>query len=77
VSGSPSSSSAEVPTDLEARAIATARILTMDAVQKAGNGHPGTAMALAPVAHHLFQHVMAHDPNDPHWLGRDRFILSL
>ncbi len=77
MSGSPSSSSAEVPTDLEARAIATARILTMDAVQKAGNGHPGTAMALAPVAHHLFQHVMAHDPNDPHWIGRDRFILSL
>ncbi len=77
MSGSPSSSSAEVPTDLEARAIATARILTMDAVQKAGNGHPGTAMALAPVAHHLFQHVMVHDPNDPHWIGRDRFILSL
>jgi transketolase len=49
----------------------------MDAVQKAGNGHPGTAMALAPVAHHLFQHVMEHDPNDPHWIGRDRFILSL
>jgi transketolase len=49
----------------------------MDAVQKAGNGHPGTAMALAPVAHHLFQHVMVHDPNDPHWIGRDRFILSL
>lgn len=77
MSGSPSSSSDEVPTDLEARAIATARILTMDAVQKAGNGHPGTAMALAPVAHHLFQHVMVHDPNDPHWIGRDRFILSL
>ena len=77
MSGSPSSSSAEVPTDLEARAIATARILTLDAVQKAGNGHPGTAMALAPVAHHLFQHVMVHDPNDPHWIGRDRFILSL
>ena len=77
MSGSPSSSSAEIPTDLEARAIATARILTMDAVQKAGNGHPGTAMALAPVAHHLFQHVMVHDPNDPHWIGRDRFILSL
>ena len=77
MSGSPSSSSAEVSADLDARAIATARILTMDAVQKAGNGHPGTAMALAPVAHHLFQHVMAHDPNDPHWIGRDRFILSL
>ncbi|MCX6418347.1 MAG: transketolase, partial [Actinobacteria bacterium] len=77
MSGSPSSSSAEVSADLDARAIATTRILTMDAVQKAGNGHPGTAMALAPVAHHLFQQVLAHDPDDPHWIGRDRFILSL
>ena len=48
----------------------------MDAVQKAGNGHPGTAMALAPVAYLLFQRVMRHDPSDPHWIGRDKFVLS-
>jgi transketolase len=48
----------------------------MDAVQKVGNGHPGTAMALAPVAYNLFQRHLIHDPADPHWLGRDRFILS-
>jgi transketolase len=48
----------------------------MDAVQKVGNGHPGTAMALAPVAYNLFQRHLVHDPADPHWLGRDRFILS-
>ena len=48
----------------------------MDAVQKVGNGHPGTAMSLAPVAYLLFQKHLVHDPNDPHWIGRDRFILS-
>jgi transketolase len=48
----------------------------MDAVQKVGNGHPGTAMALAPVAYNLFQRHLVHDPSDPQWLGRDRFILS-
>ena len=48
----------------------------MDAVQKVGNGHPGTAMSLAPVAYALFQRHLIHDPNDPQWLGRDRFILS-
>jgi transketolase len=48
----------------------------MDAVQKVGNGHPGTAMSLAPVAYNLFQRHLVHDPADPHWLGRDRFILS-
>ena len=48
----------------------------MDAVQKTGNGHPGTAMSLAPVAYTLFQRVMRHDPADPDWLGRDRFVLS-
>ena len=48
----------------------------MDAVQKVGNGHPGTAMALAPVAYTLFQRIMKHDPSDPNWLGRDRFVLS-
>src|SRR5258707_6659247 len=48
----------------------------MDAVQKVGNGHPGTAMSLAPAAYLLFQRVMRHDPADPHWPGRDRFVLS-
>ena len=52
------------------------RALAADAVQKAGNGHPGTAMALAPAATLLFQHVLRHDPSDPAWLGRDRFVLS-
>lgn len=62
--------------DLDDRAIAYARALAMDAVQKVGNGHPGTAMALAPLAYSLFQRHLVHDPNDPTWLGRDRFILS-
>jgi len=62
--------------DLDDSAIAYARALAMDAVQKVGNGHPGTAMALAPVAYSLFQRHLVHDPNDPTWLGRDRFILS-
>lgn len=53
-----------------------ARALAMDAVQKVGNGHPGTAMSLAPVAYLLFQKHLFHDPSDPHWIGRDRFILS-
>ena len=53
-----------------------ARALAMDAVQKVGNGHPGTAMSLAPVAYLLFQKHLVHDPADPHWIGRDRFILS-
>src|SRR6266566_2481599 len=48
----------------------------MDSVQKVGNGHPGTAMSLAPAAYLLFQRVMRHDPKDPHWPGRDRFVLS-
>ncbi|MBN9181628.1 MAG: transketolase [Microbacterium sp.] len=54
----------------------TARVLAADAVQKVGNGHPGTAMSLAPAAYLLYQRVMRHDPADTHWLGRDRFILS-
>ncbi|GAT80517.1 transketolase [Streptomyces sp. F-3] len=54
----------------------TARLLAADAVQKVGNGHPGTAMSLAPVAYTLFQKVMRHDPSDPQWVGRDRFVLS-
>ena len=61
---------------LDDRAIAYARALAMDAVQRVGNGHPGTAMALAPVAYTLFQRHLIHDPSDPHWVGRDRFILS-
>ncbi len=63
-------------TELDSRAVDTARILAADAVQKVGNGHPGTAMSLAPVAYTLFQRVMRHDPSDTHWLGRDRFVLS-
>ena len=63
-------------TALDDRAIAYARALAMDSVQKVGNGHPGTAMALAPVAYNLFQRHLIHDPSDPQWLGRDRFILS-
>ena len=62
--------------DLDDRAVAHARALAADAVQKVGNGHPGTAMSLAPVAYNLFQRHLVHDPSDPHWLGRDRFVLS-
>ncbi|MFC9928192.1 transketolase [Streptomyces sp. NPDC127190] len=63
-------------TDLDQRAVDTARVLAADAVQKVGNGHPGTAMSLAPAAYTLFQKVMRHDPADPDWVGRDRFVLS-
>ena len=63
-------------TDLDDRAVNTTRALAMDAVQKVGNGHPGTAMSLAPVAYLLFQKVMRHDPADPTWVNRDRFVLS-
>ena len=63
-------------TDVDKRAVDTARALAMDAVQKVGNGHPGTAMALAPVAYTLFQKVMRHNPANPDWMGRDRFVLS-
>ncbi|MFT7839035.1 transketolase [Saccharothrix sp. BKS2] len=63
-------------TDLDKRAVDTARVLAADAVQKVGNGHPGTAMSLAPLAYSLFQRVMRHDPADGDWLGRDRFVLS-
>ena len=61
---------------LDDQAVAVARALAMDSVQKVGNGHPGTAMSLAPVAYTLFQRFLRHDPRDPQWLGRDRFILS-
>lgn len=63
-------------TDLDQKAVDTARVLAMDAVQKVGNGHPGTAMSLAPAAYLLFQKVMRHDPADPRWIARDRFVLS-
>ncbi len=63
-------------TELDDRAVDTVRVLAMDAVQKVGNGHPGTAMSLAPAAYLLFQKVMSHNPADPHWPGRDRFVLS-
>ncbi|WP_060887845.1 transketolase [Streptomyces caniscabiei] len=63
-------------TELDRRAVDTARLLAADAVQKVGNGHPGTAMSLAPAAYTLFQKVMRHDPADPEWTGRDRFVLS-
>ena len=83
MSESVSSTSAEVVTahpkwwtDLDTKAVDTARLLAADAVQKVGNGHPGTAMSLAPLAYLLYQRVMRHDPTDPTWVGRDRFILS-
>jgi transketolase len=63
-------------TELDTSAVDTARMLAADAVQKVGNGHPGTAMSLAPLAYLLYQRVMRHDPTDPTWIGRDRFILS-
>jgi len=62
--------------EIDRRAVDTARVLAADAVEKVGNGHPGTAMSLAPAAYLLYQRVMNHDPNDVHWPGRDRFILS-
>ena len=61
---------------LDARAVDTIRVLAADAVQRTGNGHPGTAMSLAPAAYLLFQRFLRHDPADPQWLGRDRFVLS-
>ena len=60
----------------DARAVDLIRVLAMDAVEAAGSGHPGTAMSLAPAAYLLFQHILRHDPADPGWLGRDRFVLS-
>ena len=63
--------------DVDKRAVDTARVLAADAVEKVGNGHPGTAMSLAPVAYLLYQRVLRHDPSDPTWIGRDRFILSV
>ena len=62
--------------ELDDLAVKTAKVLAADAVEKVGNGHPGTAISLAPAAYLLFQKVMRHDPTDDRWLGRDRFILS-
>jgi transketolase len=62
--------------ELDSAAVDTIRVLAADAVQKVGNGHPGTAMSLAPLAYTLFQRAMRHDPTDTYWLGRDRFVLS-
>ncbi|MCW2694047.1 MAG: transketolase [Mycobacterium sp.] len=61
---------------LDARAVDTIRVLAMDAVEAAGSGHPGTAMSLAPAAYLIYQELLRHDPTDPGWIGRDRFILS-
>ena len=63
-------------TELDDQAVKTAKVLAADAVEKVGNGHPGTAISLAPVAYLLFQKVMRHAPSDDRWAGRDRFILS-
>ncbi|MDR0505000.1 MAG: transketolase, partial [Bifidobacteriaceae bacterium] len=63
-------------TPLDQLAIAHAKALAADAVEQAGSGHPGTPISLAPAAYLLYQHVMRHDPADPTWLGRDRFVLS-
>ncbi len=62
--------------DVDVRAVDTVRVLAADAVENVGSGHPGTAMSLAPLAYLLYQNVMRHDPSEPHWLGRDRFVLS-
>ncbi|HBD21516.1 MAG TPA: transketolase, partial [Dietzia sp.] len=63
-------------TELDTRAVDTARVLAAEAVQRCGSGHPGTAMSLAPLAYTLYQRIMRHDPSDPTWVGRDRFVLS-
>src|SRR5690606_10570152 len=63
-------------TELDQRAVETARVLAADAVERCGSGPPGTAMSLAPVAYALFQRVMRHDPADAQWIGRHRFVLS-
>src|SRR4051812_12299709 len=78
--GSPAQPNPTLPDgmgELDRRAIDTIRVLAMDAVQKVGNGHPGTAMSMAPTAYLLFQKWLRHDPSDPNWVGRDRFVLSM
>jgi len=64
-------------TEKDTRAVDATRALAADAVQKVGNGHPGTAISLAPLAYLLFHKVMRHDPTDDRWIGRDRFVLSI
>jgi transketolase len=71
-----SSAADQAWSDADKRAVDLVRVLAMDAVQQAGSGHPGTAMSLAPAAYLLFQQILRHDPDDPGWLGRDRFVLS-
>lgn len=63
-------------TEIDMRAVDLARVLAADAVENCGSGHPGTAMSLAPLAYTLYQRVLRHDPQDVHWVGRDRFVLS-
>ena len=63
--------------EIDDLAVKTAKVLAADAVEKVGNGHPGTAISLAPAAYLLFQKVMRHDPQDDRWVGRDRFVLSV
>ena len=63
-------------TELDERAIKMAKVLSADAVERAGHGHPGSPVSLAPIAYTLYQHFIKHDPSDPNWEGRDRFILS-
>ncbi|NEK58776.1 transketolase [Geodermatophilus sabuli] len=78
--GNPAQPSPTLPDDfgdLDRRAVDTARVLAMDAVQKVGNGHPGTAMSMAPTAYLLFHKWLRHDPTDPNWVARDRFVLSM
>src|ERR687889_507112 len=78
--GNPTQPSPTLPEgfgDLDRRAIDTVRVLAMDAVQKVGNGHPGTAMSMAPTAYLLFHKWLRHDPSDPNWIARDRFVLSM
>lgn len=77
MSTKPTTTDLEEWTDLDRKAVDTVRVLAMDAVQKVGNGHPGTAMSLAPAAYVLFQKLMRHDPADAQWTGRDRFVLSV
>ena len=62
--------------DNDQRAVTAIKAMAADAVEKVGNGHPGTAISLAPAAYLLFQKIMRHDPSDPNWVGRDRFVLS-
>jgi transketolase len=78
--GNPTQPSPTLPEgfgELDRRAIDTVRVLAMDAVQKVGNGHPGTAMSMAPTAYLLFHKWLRHDPSDPQWVARDRFVLSM